>query len=319
MVALHPRFLVLLALCVAATAVSVPKDGPANDVSPAPVPHPVGRDTPAATSPKKLIKRVGPPPKSVSESANIDKRASAPAMPPVPVPKLPRSPVDVYESENQSKLPTVKADKRSPVGIYENETRSKLPTVKADKRSAVGVSDIDHKVVSPQTSKLPKRSTDVPEPLEHSTIDRQRFSRDMGTDAVETVVASGTEDDMGPQSDKPESESTVVDMPPALERVDGAPNVAGVNHETNSDKSDSNDVAIDGLGKNGQNANKEIVHDNSEKHADGTQTTSNQVGGGMIGMTSNNRRETEKHEHKYEHEHKPKYEHEHKHVHKHNH
>ncbi|KAJ7164720.1 hypothetical protein C8R43DRAFT_238917 [Mycena crocata] len=220
MVALQPRFLVLLGLCVAASssALSVPPaDAPAApatvhgsvhvprstpDVAlPAKVPH-VARNTPDLPKviPSKMIKRAGPP------------KLPTPAMPKLPVPNHLRS-----VPELPAKLPVSKKDLRSvpapalpklpsdkPSAPNPPKVPAKLPqSLKRDEPPAVPKLPlpVPLPVPAPNSAAMippPKRSHDAPNanlPQPHLLVDRPRVSRDMSTGSIDTVLAALTDDE----------------------------------------------------------------------------------------------------------------------------
>ncbi|KAJ7457672.1 hypothetical protein B0H11DRAFT_2320165 [Mycena galericulata] len=121
MVALQPRFLVLLALCVVASSVSLPSD-PKENTHLAPNAVPTAHAVPNSPGvPKlltKMVKRAGSPPVDLPVSVKIDKR-STPAVPALPVvfpkPAVLKADSKADKSALPAKLslPTSKTDKRS--------------------------------------------------------------------------------------------------------------------------------------------------------------------------------------------------------------
>ncbi|KAJ7164696.1 hypothetical protein C8R43DRAFT_1232820 [Mycena crocata] len=278
MVALQPRFLVLLGLCVAASssALSVPPaDAPAAPATVhesvhvprstpevnllAKVPH-VARNTPDLPKviPSKMVKRAGPPIPKLP--------APATAMPDLSVPNHPRSVPELPAKFSVSKrdlrsvpapeLPVPKTDKPS-------GPTSKLPVLpQIPKRGETpALPKLPLPLPSPSAAMTPhlKRSHDANLAQPHLPVDHPHLPRDS---SIATVVDALT----GAKAGKAGSEDVV-----AMSPINGNTQLAHTNQQSHPDGYKSTDVYA-----------PNVAHMNDQKRPDGTASEDTQLDNGVV-------------------------------------
>jgi hypothetical protein len=134
---------------------------------------------------------------------------------------------------------------------------------------------------APISAPNPRSNADVPQPLEHSAIDRQ-YSRDMtdsGRDTANTILGS-----MG-EMPNDNSDDMAVNSPTVLYGLDPSYNPDPVLH-SNAQKGNgyrTQDMAVAGTAPD---AGSQTLHTNKEQNADGSTVNDAVVAGGLLHANS---------------------------------